>query len=97
MEGEKRKHERAESDLMASLVFDSREVSVNVGNLSAGGAFVQVRRDDNDKITLKDVGQSVLLRMKQYGSLVTKYGQICRCIEGSGSKSVAIMFTPRAW
>lgn len=97
MEEDKRAHGRTGSDLKTSLVFEGREVSGNLGNLSAGGALLRVREDDFGKIASKDVGESVLLRMEQAGSSVSKRGQICRYVEDSGSKYVAIMFigTPR--
>jgi hypothetical protein len=99
MEAEKRKHERKELVLKTSLVFENREVSGDLSNLSAGGALLRVQEDDNDKIASTDMGQAVLFRMEQSGSSVSKRGQICRYVEDSGEKYVAIMFvgTPRAW
>lgn len=77
----------------ASLVFENREVSTNLRNISDGGAYLRVREEDAHKIASVDVGQHALLRLEQGGTLVSRYGEIRRYILDDGSAYVAFRFT----
>jgi hypothetical protein len=93
MGAEKREYPRILSQWRASLVFQNREVSTNLRNISEGGAYLRIREEDAHKIAPSDVGQHVMLRMEQADDLVSHYGEIRRYIVDDGSAYVAIRFT----
>lgn len=93
MKEEKRAFPRALAEWRASLVFENREVSTNLRNLSEGGAYLRVREEDAHKIASCDVGRHVLLRMEQGETSVSRCGEIRRYIEDDGSTYVAFRFS----
>ncbi len=95
MEDEKRECPRVSADWRTRLVFENREVSTNLRNISEGGAYLRIREEDAHKIASTDVGQHVQLQMEQADRLFSQHGEIRRYIEDSGSAYVAIAFTRR--
>jgi hypothetical protein len=95
MEAERRAYPRILAQWRASLVFKNREISTNLRNISEGGAYLRIREEDAHKIASIDVGQHVQLRLEQADVLVSRYGEISRYLEDSGSTYVAIAFTRR--
>jgi hypothetical protein len=93
MNDEKRAHPRTLAGWRASLVFENREVSTNLRNLSEGGAYLRIREEDAHKITSCDVGRHVQLRMEQGDTSVCRCGEISRYIQDDGSAYVAFRFT----
>jgi hypothetical protein len=92
MENERRSYPRKEADMRLSLVFDNREVMVDVRNLSGGGAFVQVTREDFQKVKSADVGRVVKFHMKGASALASSRATIIRCVEQDDEKFVALAF-----
>lgn len=92
MEIERRSYPREEADMKLSLVFDNREVFVNVRNLSGGGAFVQVADENADMVKASDVGRAVKFKMNGALGLASSRATIIRCIEQDNSKFVALAF-----
>jgi hypothetical protein len=90
---ERRGYPRVLADWRTSLVFENREVSTNLRNISEDGAYLRIREGDSHKIASTDVGRIVLLRMEQPDALVSQYGEIRRYIEDGGSTYVAVKFT----
>ena len=93
MGAERREFPRVLANWRTSLIFENREVSTNLRNISEGGAYLRIREDDAHKIASTDVGRIVLLRMEQPDALVSQYGEIRRYIEDDGSTYVAVQFT----
>ena len=93
MEGERRNHNpRLEADMKLSLVFDNREVLVNVRNLCGGGVMVQVEKEDMDRVTTSDVGRTASFRLRGGVILEPSQAVILRCTEKEGAKFVALRF-----
>jgi len=92
MEDERRSHPRLEADMKLCLVFDNREVLVNVRNLCAGGVMVQVETEDMDRVTASDVGRTASFRLRSGSALEPSQGTILRCTEKEGAKFVAVKF-----
>lgn len=94
-EDERREFPRVLANWRAALVFQNREVTANLRNISEGGAYVRIREEDVPKVAKTDVGTRVLLRMEQDNQLVSRDGEIRRYVEDSGSTYVAIEFSRR--
>lgn len=95
MGNEKREFPRMLAEWRASLVFENREISTNLRNISKGGAYLRVKDEDAHKIASTDVGQPCSLRMEQANESVSQRGQISRYIVESGSTYVAVAFARR--
>jgi len=93
METEKRGYPRVLANWRTTLVFENREVSTNLRNISQDGAYLRIREDDTHKIGRTDVGQVVQLRMEQADALVSQYAEIRRYLQDGGSTYVAVRFT----
>ncbi len=92
MEGERRNYPRLEADMKLSLVFDNREVVVNVRNLCGGGVLVQVEKEDVDRIMPSDVGRMASFQLRGGLALEPSQATILRCTEKEGAKYVALKF-----
>ena len=92
MESERRRLPRLEADMKLSLLFDNREVLVNVRNLCGGGVLVEVEKDDMDRVTTSDVGRTASFQIKGGLDLEPSQAVILRCTEKEGTKFVALKF-----
>jgi hypothetical protein len=92
MKDEKRTCPRLLAEWRASLVFENREVSTNLRNISDGGAYLRIREKDAHKIASCDVGRHAILKMEQGETRLSRYGEIRRYIEDDGSAYVAFRF-----
>lgn len=97
MENERRQSPREECNCKLSLLFKDREVQADLRNISAGGAFLHVAKEDNEKITTADTGQFVTFRLTNGKSYVNYKGTINRYIEGDDdNKYLAVFFNQRS-
>jgi hypothetical protein len=96
MEDERRSHPRLEADMKLCLVFDNREVLVNVRNLCGGGVLVQVEKEDIDRVMPSDVGRIAKFQLKGGLNLEPPQATILRCTEKEGTKYVALKFDAEA-
>jgi hypothetical protein len=92
MEDERRNYPRLEADMKLSLVFDNREVLVNVRNLCGGGVLVQVEKEDMERVTPSDVGRVAKFQLRSGSALEPSQATILRCSEKEGTKYVALKF-----
>ena len=96
MEDERRSYPRLEADMKLSLIFDNREVLVNVRNLCGGGVLVQVEKEDMDRVMPSDVGRVAKFQLKGGLDLEPNHATILRCTEKEGAKYVALKFDAEA-
>lgn len=92
MEEERRRYPRLEANMKLSLVFDNREVLVNVRNLCGGGVLVEVEKEDMDRVMASDVGRVANFQLRGGVALEPSHATILRCTEKEGSKYVALKF-----
>jgi hypothetical protein len=92
MESERRRLPRLEADMKLSLLFDNREVLVNVRNLCGGGVLVEVAKEDVDRVTASDVGRVANFHLQGGLDLEPSQAVILRCTEKEGAKFVALKF-----
>ena len=94
---ERRQSPREECNVKAVIVFKNREVGADLRNISAGGAFLLIAEEDNDKITSSDEGQNVTFRLTNGKSRVNYKGVIGRYTETvNNTKYVAVYFKQRS-
>ena len=89
---DKRACPRMLAEWRASLVFENREISTNLRNISDGGAYLRIREKDAHKIAPSDVGRHALLKMEQGDTRLFRYGEIRRYIQDDGSTYIAFRF-----
>jgi hypothetical protein len=97
MEIERRTQSREECNVMLQVVFADREVQAELRNLSAGGALLQVAKEDNRKISSADIDRRVTFRVATNGSSYINFkGKISRCTESEDNKYLAVTFNGRS-
>jgi len=89
---ERRRGERENVQIEASIILDQRELPGNLVSMSEYGAFVRVELNGNENVSESDTGRTVSLVMRDGATPIEKTGIICRYVEHRADKYLAIEF-----
>jgi hypothetical protein len=93
MTDERRRVARTEVNSRSSIVLDQRRVPGNLVNVSAHGALFRVESNSNGEVSETDEGSVVSLVIEDGNGPEVKEGVVCRYLEYSSFKYLALSFT----
>lgn len=94
---ERRKSPREECNVQTMILVNNREIKAELRNISTGGAFLSVEKEDNAQISSTDVGKKATFRLVNGKFHVNFKGTIGRYTETEEHKKyMAIIFRHRS-
>ena len=93
MQDDKREAAREKSELRISVIFEQGSVSGKLVNISKGGVFLEVDREQSHRVTADDTGKTVSLQIGTANDPIVYPGSVCRYTDQGGAKYLAVTFS----